>query len=180
MIYSVTEVLGKYQDFSHVPPERLALAGERGTAVHDACLLKIARGIPALSIPDECAGYVESFQKWFHSRCEEVIFSEERLVDINLGCSGQVDLFCKDGAAYFLIDLKTPITKNKSWRLQLAAYKHLVVKRFPEIPESIIIPASLRLHPEGKTPKMDLYTESYLEDFNYFLQALNVHRFFNS
>lgn len=180
MIYSVTEVLNRYQDFSHVPPDRLFLASERGTAVHDACLLKIARGIPPMNISDECEGYVLSFQRWFERYVAEVILTEERLVDADLGISGQIDLFCKGKSSYLLVDLKTPVTKNKSWRLQLAGYKHLLNNQFPEIPEKEIKVGSLRLHPEGKAPKMDWYEESYLQDFNYFLQALNLHRYFNS
>lgn len=182
MIYSVTEVLQPWADFSHVPPERLFMASERGTAVHDACLMKTARGIPAIGIDEECAGYVESFQKWFDHFVDRVFFTEERLVDVNLGISGQIDLFCKakDGT-YPIIDLKTPVTKNKSWRLQLAGYRRLVIQDHPSIPEWLIKTGSLRLDPKGKAPKMDWYKQdTYLRDLNYLLQALNLYRYFHS
>lgn len=176
---SVTRIIAPWVDWSHVSPERLALAAERGTLIHDACRA-VALDIgwfPITAEGREITGYVQSFRRWFEAVVREVIFTERELSDDRLGFIGHPDLLVmsKDHEK-LLIDLKSPVTKSKSWRLQLAAYGHLC-EQAGHRPDKI---GSLRLHPEGKAPKMDWYEGSRLQDFNVFLSASNVYRFFNS
>lgn len=171
---SVTEVLQPWCDFSGIPPSVLEAAAARGTAVHDVCAT-IARGLPVFNAPPETDGYVTSFRRWFDFMVEDVLLVEERLVDPDFGFHGEPDLIIKSKAKeIILIDNKTPRTLVKSWRLQCSAYWHLATYKGIEPVRT----ASLRLEPEGGIAKMDYYDNS-LQDFNLFLQALNLHRHFN-
>lgn len=125
---SVTEVLQPWADFSRIPPAVLEAASIRGTAVHDVCAT-IARNLPVISVPDETAGYVASFQRWFDHVVDEVLLCEERLTDDDFGYHGEPDSLIKSKhQEIILVDFKTPATKTKTWRVQLAAYKNLVEK----------------------------------------------------
>jgi hypothetical protein len=174
MLPSVTEIIEPWVDFSKVPPATLKVAGERGTAVHEACAL-YAQGIPALSIPPEISGYVESYKRWFDQLIDEAILVEERLFDYASGYNGQLDLVARTkGGENWLVDLKSPVTLSKSWRVQIAAYKNLCEKHGIKVDRA----GSLRLRSDGGNPKMDWYEGSAAKDFNIFLSALNCHRFF--
>lgn len=173
---STTQVLQRYVDFSQVPPDRLALASERGTRVHEACAM-YAQGLFSVMVLDnEIAGYVDSFRRWFDCVVAEVIMCETRLIDDALAFHGQPDILVKTPhGGILLVDYKTPLAKAKSWRLQMAAYRHLCVLA-GHTPDRC---GSLRLSPDGGTPKMEWYEDS-AQDFNIFLCALQVHRFFNA
>jgi hypothetical protein len=171
---SVTQALQPWTDFSRIPPAVLEAAAARGTAVHDACAT-IARGLPVMSLAPEAAGYVQSFQRFFALMVDEVLLVESRLVDPAFGLHGEPDLVirAKNGEV-FLIDLKTPVQLVKSWRLQLSAYNHLVENHGIKTDRV----GSLRLDPLGGIAKLTYYDYS-LNDFNLFLQALNLYRYFN-
>jgi len=176
---SVTRVIAPWTKFDHVPEDVLTRAAERGTRVHEACRA-IAEGIGFFPMSEEdraIAGYVQSFRLWFEAVVKECIFTELELLDDHFGFVGHPDLLViSHEGERLLIDLKSPVTKSKTWRLQLAAYAHLC-REAGYFPDKI---GSLRLHPEGKPPRMDWYEESTLQDFNVFLSCLNAYRFFNS
>lgn len=172
---SVTEVLQPWADFSRIPPAVLEAAAVRGTAVHDVCA-NIARGLMVINQQPETIGYVNSFRRWFDFMVSEVLLAEERLIDIELGFHGEPDLIIKSKSeGIILVDNKTPVTLQKTWKLQLSAYRHLADKNIVT-PDRV---GSLRLHPEGKVARMDYYDNS-ARDFNLFLQSLNLHNYFKS
>jgi len=173
---SVTQIISPFADFSKIPPDTLQAAADRGTRVHDVCLNFYARGF-FTAVEPEIQGYYQSFIRWFGLMVDEVVLVETRLVDPGFMYSGQIDLLAisKDQGDLILVDLKTPMALSKSWRLQLAGYNNLCFID-GHCPDRI---GSLRLSPDGKMAKMEWYTNS-AEDFNYFVQALNLYRFFNS
>ena len=175
ILASVTEILKPWSDFSRIPPAVLEAASVRGTAVHDICAT-IARRLPLLTIPDECYGYVESFNRWFELVVDDVLLVETRLVDMGFAYHGEPDLIIKaKHGEIILVDNKTPIQLVKTWQLQCAGYFNLADKNGMR-PDKC---GSLRLDPKGGIAKMTFY-ENSLQDFNLFLQALNLHRFFNT
>jgi hypothetical protein len=104
-----------------------------------------------------------------------VVLVEERLFDDRLVFNGQIDLLVRDRAEKLILtDLKTPLVLSKSWRVQLAAYRHLcaVAGHTPDMA------GTLRLDRAGNVPKMDYYN-TQTSDFNVFLSCLNATRFFN-
>ena len=174
LIPSVTQVIGPWQDFSRIPPGVLLHASERGTIVHDACA-NIARGLFILPPEPEIAGYVDSFRAWFDLMVAEVLLVEERLVDMDLGFSGQLDLIViAKNAECLLVDLKTPPGLKRAWRAQLAGYHRLAVIH-GHAPDRV---GSLRLSPEGKMAKMDWY-DPQGQDLAAFLSCLNCFRYFH-
>jgi len=176
MLPSVTEVIEPWVDFSRIPPGTLQAAADRGTLVHEACAMH-AQGLWSIGNPPEIAGYVASFRRWFDQIVTEVILVEERLFDYALGYCGQIDLVVRvKGGETWLVDLKSPVTLSKSWRVQLAAYQYLCEKSGVTVDRS----GSLRLRNDGKIPKMDWYEGSATQDFNIFLSALNCHRYFKA
>jgi hypothetical protein len=173
---SVTKVLQPYADFSMIKPDVLQAASERGTAVHDACFA-YATGLPSFGMDDDVKGYFESFKRWFDAMVKEVLLCEIRLIDEQHGFHGEPDLVVKaKNGEVMLIDVKTPISKSKGWRLQMAGYARLCTLHGYEIDRI----GSLRLSPKGKAPKMDWYEGNRDQDFAVFLSALNVFRFYHS
>ncbi len=172
---SVTSVLNPFADFSHVPPDRLEHAAARGTKVHDLCA-RIARGEYVIDLDPETAGYTASFMAWWARCAAEALLIEERLIDEALGFHGQPDLIVRlKHGEIALIDLKTPVTNQRSWLLQIAAYRHLCVQAGHKIDKA----GTLQLSPEGKTARMK-WADDSARDFNVFLSALNCYRYFNN
>jgi hypothetical protein len=174
---TVTEVIGPWVDFSKIPPDTLQAASERGTEVHDACAM-IAHGIPWFPITNQTraiAGYVESYKKWFERIVASTVLLEKRMFSEAHGYCGQLDLVVDiGGGENWLVDLKTPVIKSKSWRVQIAAYQMLCVSNEIKVDRC----GSLRLDKNGKLPRMDWYEGSAEKDFNIFLSCLNAFRFF--
>jgi len=65
-LYSVTQVLQPFADFSGIRPEVLEAAADRGTRVHSACLAKAA-GAWSKPLPESEVGYYESFCAWMNN-----------------------------------------------------------------------------------------------------------------
>ena len=168
---TVTEVLSAFTDFSMIPPGVLEKAAARGTEVHSLCY-GIAKGMWLPSIPPDCAGFVLSFQDFFNKYVKKTIFAEGELVDKIFGFLGHPDLIVEfyDGANV-LIDLKTPLNLQKTWKGQMAAYKHLAEQNGFKIDRV----GSLRLSPKGNPPKFDQYTNSAI-DLTAFLAALSAYK----
>lgn len=173
-VLSVTEILSKYQDFSNVPEDRLALACERGTAVHSYCAA-YAKGL-WVSVPADAEGYCKSFQTWFDEYVEEVLLVEEELADETLGFIGHPDLIArlKGDDTATVTDLKTPVALQAVWSAQLAAYRHLARVRYGPMVDRC---GSLRLDPKGKPAKFKGYSDSR-RDFMAFQNALYAHKYF--
>lgn len=180
MTPSVTQIISQvghyWLNFDHVPADRLEIAKERGQEYHSLAAL-YAKKLWIDEIPDSCAGFFQSFCRWFGSSVEEVILVEQRLVHPIWGYEGTPDLICrmKGDQALILIDHKTPLAFSKSWRLQISAYRELAVRNGYEV-ERV---ASLQPNPNGGQAKFKENTESLSPDFAVFLSMLNVWGFFN-
>ena len=175
---SVTQVLGKYQDFSQIPPERLEAACERGTAVHAFCAAH-AKGLWA-PMPLGAEGYCQSFTKWFDKYVKKVIFVEKELICPTYGFIGHPDICCiiKGDKDLSLGDLKTPIALQPVWKAQLASYKHLTKVWINGAGVKIKRVFSLRLRVNGSMPIFNEYSDS-ARDFQAFINALTAHKYFS-
>jgi hypothetical protein len=171
---TVTQIINPWMDWSMIPPGTLQYAADRGTLIHDLCA-RHSKGHYVVTA-DEYRPYLESFQQWFELMVKEVILVEERMYDTVWLYSGQIDLLAvlNDGRIA-LCDEKTPITTQKSWRVQLAGYHNLCkVNGY-----SPVCNGSLQLSPKGKMAKMTWY-ESTAADLNQFLTDLNSYRYYHS
>jgi len=172
----VTQPLQRYYDWDGIPEGVLLHAQERGTQVDRACKA-IAKGCWAVCNP-EVEPYVVSFKMWMETVVRKIHFIEKEVIDEDLGLIGHIDFVAtiKGNPYPSVIDIKTPVNKQKLWRLQIAAYTHLTRKK---LFKKLSIGGSLRLSPEGKVPKFDPYEEDR-RDFAIYLSMLNVERFLNS
>ena len=168
----VTEVLGKYVNWSRIPDRRLYEACQRGQIVHAACGASALGGYVA-PLPDAYAGYFKSFRRWFDHNVKRVLMAEQTLTNGNFCFTGRPDLVVElINGLVLLVDLKTPLAESKTWRVQLAAYWYLLDK--PKI-ITVDSSASLRLKPNGAEAVAVRY-DDWLADFDIFLSALNAHR----
>lgn len=128
--------------------------------------------------PREYAGYVASFRWWFDRYVDDVLLVEEELADPELEYIGHPDLLVMSRSlgGIILPDLKTPLTQQKVWKAQLAAYRRLL-EADRHINANRI--GSLRLSPEGKPPIFNDYTHDP-NNFNAFYAALVAWKWFNS
>lgn len=172
----VTSVLLPYKNFDNVSPEVLRIASERGSLVHDFCELYALNMLIQIP-PDHVKPYFESFKNWFDEFVDEVIFAEKRLSHPGLLLTGQFDLLCrmKGSNQMVLVDYKTPVNSEITWRLQMAAYSFLL-RDLMRI--SIDRRISLRLDREGKPPKVAEYVNHDMDERLY-LNQLEIYRLFH-
>ena len=176
-MYSVTQILGQYQDFSNVNMDVLEAAAARGEETHRICA-GIAMGL-WVPVPSHLEGRVQSFKKWMKEAVEKVIFVEQEFHCTCYDFVGHPDLgvIIKGDKGITIPDIKTPATQNKVWRGQLGAYWHLV-EEHGNFDLPVIRCGSLMLHPQGKTARLVEYTENSAQDFNAFIAALTARRYF--
>lgn len=177
-MYSVTQITAPYFNVKgKIPQWRIEGAVVRGNDVHKFCTTTALKEWAPKPILYE--GYCDSFLWWFEECVEEVLLVEQRLDDRVLGFFGHPDLIArlKGNSWPCVVDLKTPKTRSKLWRAQIAAYTHLAVKNGYG---PILAPGgSLRLQEDGRPPRFDLY-DYQAQDLAAFISLLNWTRWLNS
>lgn len=175
---SVTQIISYCNQgaFASVPDVKLQLAQERGIDVH-ALAASHALGMWLPEIPPQYEGYVKSATEWFERSVKAVIKVEEQLVDPKLGFTGTPDLIVrmKGDPDLTVVDWKTPKALSKTWRLQLAAYRHLAEIACQGY--SIRRVASLRIREDGGPAIFDGYSRTLFSDLNIFLGLLNYFKY---
>lgn len=175
-IYSVTQVLQPFADFSMIPEDKLQAACDRGDAVHSH-LYSYAVGLWSPR-PEGFEGYCESGERWLDLNLKTVISAEEEYSDPVLGFIGHPDLLLEDQrGAILLIDWKTPVTEARSWAIQLSAYHYLVTKKH-KLKKKKVAPGALMLSPTGGNARFKGYYENLSYFFGLFLAGLNLIRYF--
>jgi hypothetical protein len=175
--FSVTQVLSPYFNTKgKIPQVHIDGGIVRGNAVHKFCTETAKKEwIPK---PALYSGYCDSFLWWFENCVEEVLLVEGRLEDTVMGFFGHPDfiLRLKGHRKPAIYDLKTPSTKQRTWRMQIAAYHSLAIKNGygPDLDPG----GSLRLKEDGGPPHFDEYSFLF-GDLAAFLSALSVCRFLN-
>ena len=116
---SVTQIISSLLPiYADIPPEVLAKAAKRGTALHELCFKLLVGDFVAVK-PDY-EPYVMCFEKWI-PHVEEVILVEKALETDQF--VGHPDLVVRMQGKNVLVDLKTTAQKQMvSWKLQLAGY----------------------------------------------------------
>jgi len=176
-MYSVTEVIGKYADWSKISPEALEAAAFRGTKVHQYIAMKLLGLWVPGGMEAHYRGYLDSFTSWHDQAVERTLYVELEAVCTCWDFIGHIDWvgIIKGDKGLTILDWKTPITEAKSWLLQLSSYRHLVTEH-TETKLPVIRCGALMLSPEGKPAKMKEYTDVSEAAFNVFLGMLNGHK----
>jgi hypothetical protein len=168
--------MAPFLDWSHISPETLKAAGERGSRVHAAIAAEINGDFPML--PDNEKGYLDAARK-FLGYVTGIILVEQRLISDVHQYTGQVDIVCQMSGddRITVLDWKTSATLSKSWPIQVAAYGHLVKANALLPKESASRHMVVQLKKNG-TFKIHEYTQP-AHDFAIFLNVLTAYRFFN-
>lgn len=175
----VTEILSPFSNFSNIPADVLENAAKRGTIVHEWCELYAKKQLDLGACNNNQAKpYLDSFITWFDFLVDEVFFVEERLFCDKLMITGQIDLICKlkDSDNICVVDIKTPQTSSKSWRLQTAAYQYLATN---SLNLKVSQRGCLMLDKKGGPPTFKNYKD-YKRDSELFFSLCDLNTFFNS
>jgi len=172
---SVTQVLKPYIDDQWFKDEHRI----RGQKVHAACLCDL-QGLWFPPLPAEYQGYFDSWRRWADTMIVKVILVETRLYDHRLKLKGRPDLIAilKGNGELVLIDLKTSQAAQKTWPLQISAYRHLA-----KVDKGISTHrgVAIRLKSDGSgclLPPGGEYARGCRRDFNIFIGLLNAHHYF--
>ncbi len=171
----VTEILKNYTGYEHVPKHILENAAARGTTVHALCA-GIAKGAWMTDgmIHEDFKGYVDSFNQWAQSAVDEYLVIEKRYTDNGFGFSGQVDFVIKSPQSeMFLVDLKTSANPQKTYPIQMAAYRHLLALSGITVKGTALV----YLNRDGEFPRVDYY-EDLDDEWDVFVSALKCWNYF--
>ena len=171
----VTEIMSPFTDFFMIKPDVLDYASERGIRVHDLIHEKLdGKWIPPKAIADDIKGYIASFVKFQGDMILQMVFSEKTFISDLYYITGTIDFggFLTDRPKDFtILDWKTPLALQPTWKGQLSAYKYLAEEYKPKRI------GSLRLDPKGGPAKMTWYEDS-AEAWEVYLCALTAYRYF--
>jgi hypothetical protein len=177
---SVTQVIGFTNQgaYEGIPVWMLEMAAARGIEFH-ALAQAHALGLWHPDPSPEVQGYFDSFRRWFDATIVKVVLVEEQLFHEIWEYHGTPDLVgqVRGDDGLVLCDWKTPITKSRGWRLQLSSYREL--GRANGI-ENIVRVATVQPRRDGKRAIFnDADYQGFRNDFNVFLAALIVWKFYN-
>jgi len=168
---TVTQVLGKYADFSKIKPEVLRAACDRGTNLH-ACISGMFEDLWSKEDP-AIAGYLQSFKRWREEFVVETALVEKRLISEKWGYSGKIDWVgrMRGDNKLRVIDWKSPLVGTLIHKLQVAAYRNLAIENGYDIGEA----GCLYLKKNGD-PAIFKSSDNQIVHFQIFLHALWSHR----
>ena len=125
----VTEIMSPFTDFSMIKPDVLDYASERGIRVHDLIPEKLSgKWIPPQAIADDIQGFIASFETFQNEMILETVFSEKTFISDIYGLTGTLDFggYLYDRPKDFtVLDWKTPLSLQPTWKGQLSAYNYL-------------------------------------------------------
>lgn len=172
----VTEILRPFTSYDQVPPQILEKAAARGTTVHALCAA-IAKDawIPDAMIGEDHLGYVNSFRKWSEAQVKSFEIIEKRYADDVVQYTGQLDFVIKgmDNLLY-LVDLKTSARPQKTYPVQMAAYKNLLTLQGIKIEGAMLV----YLNKAGDFPDIHLLHDMQ-EEWDVFMAAIVCQNYFN-
>lgn len=173
----VTEVMSPFTDFTMIKPDVLDYASTRGTRVHDLIHEKLdGKWVPPKAITDDIKGFTASFVKFQNEMIAVTVFAEKTFISKVYGLTGTIDFggYLNDRPQDLtILDWKTPLALQPTWKGQLSAYKYLA-EEYKYKPKRI---GSLRLDPKGGPAKMTWY-EDHAEAWEAYLCALTAYRYF--
>jgi len=165
----VTEILAHFSGIDKVPNDILEKAAARGDLVHKLCIAYVEGIAPANDIT-EVEGYLKSFLQWFKEDYK-VLTTEERFYDDELQITGQVDMIIENKGKIILIDFKTSASPQKTWPLQLSAYKYMANEKY-KIDEIQIV----QLKKDGSVPQIHIHGSKV--DLELFFHCYGVFKYF--
>jgi hypothetical protein len=159
------------QVYETIDEDILRKAAERGTSIHFSIELFNTFGVNEIH-PDYLP-YLEAYKKWAEKYLPIVQASEFRVYHPLYWYAGTADLICEIFGKMYVIDLKTTADlKGYLVSLQLAAYAEALKQH------GIKIEAAAVLHIK-KDGNFTFKEYNINENFNVFLQCLNLQNYIN-
>ena len=173
----VTELLTPYSGLNNIDPIVLAKAADRGKRAHNYCELH-AQSLLIDDIDDDCNGFLDSFKQWFDDHVDYVVSLEKRVYEHSMRITGQYDMIVKFKGAidHVLVDIKTPVSANRTWAIQTAAYYYMINKNQPE--PLVTRRGCLMIDRNGTKAKFKEYV-AHDHDVQIFLGIARAYRYFN-
>lgn len=173
-VVNVTRVLNDLTDYSMVPPAALALAIEKGKAVHKLVELDAKGDLDEATLPDWMAPVLVEWRKFVAQSGFRVIDSEKKVYHPSYRYAGTLDLFgeLQHVPAFAYIDVKRSFLAGKVTGLQLSAYQAADVAEHKDRRGALRF--ALRLK-EGEPYRMQQFSDA--NDFNIFAACLIRHKF---
>lgn len=158
----VTQIISPYSGYSKVPRNYLEAACERGSAIHKACECYL-KG-EKCDLKTEWGHYLMSFVM-VSDLIKNVHSTETTLQDHDLKYRGTYDLLgeLEGYPGLTLVDFKTSYAPQKTWHLQLSAYKNLIEKNGTQVDRVVVF----HLQRTGNAAKIIEY-ENIKESFDEF------------
>lgn len=126
-----------------IPDYQRDRAADRGTSVHQIAE-QIIRGTPPTDIPEELAGYVNSYLDFIRTWTPKWIAVEQMVCSLKHGYAGTFDAFAEIAGERWLLDIKTSKGVYFETALQLAAYAGAEFIGRPGDPKKYRVPKAQR------------------------------------
>lgn len=137
LVPSVTQIVGQIRDFSRVNPERLAMAADLGTAVHEACALFAQDDLDEDDLDPALVPFLAGWKSLLAALTPEILAVEKRLFHDRRLFAGTMDYLIRINGKEAIWDIKTGSQVGPDVGVQLAGY------------------VALEQHERGKTSRLD-------------------------
>jgi len=151
---------------------------EIGTSLHNVC--RVFNRDQSFEIPatSQIGRMFDTYRRWFEMVIDAVIETEQLVVSKKFGYAGTFDLLAvlKGDTIPSVIDLKTSKDFWPTMALQRAAYREALSEEGKEVARRLVVRID-----KLETGKLEIkeYTQ-HARDFNAFLAALSLFRYFES
>jgi len=151
---------------------------EIGTSLHNVCRLFNRDRSFEIPTTSQIGRMFSTYRQWFEMVIGTVIETEQLVVSRKFGYAGTFDLLAvlKGDTIPSVIDLKTSKDFWPTMALQLAAYREALLEEGKEVGRRLVVRID-----KLETGKLEIkeYTQ-HARDFNAFLAALSLFRYFES
>lgn len=171
---SVSTVLGHFMDFARVPRDVLERKRQIGRATHKAIELYEADELDADTVDDDVMPFLESWIRFRTIKPLRVVATERIVYSKKHRFAGRLDLvveFLDEPGVLWVLDGKAVYTISPATALQVAAYREAWNENEPI---KIAKRGALQFKPNGAQAELYPYTDR--NDFNYYLNSLNCHK----
>jgi hypothetical protein len=149
-----------------------------GTSLHNVCRLFNRDQLFEIPITSQIGRMFDTYRRWFEMVIDTVIETEQLVVSKKFSYAGTFDLLAvlKGDVTPSVIDLKTSNDFWPTMALQLAAYREALLEEGKEVNRRLVVRID-----KLETGKLEIkeYTQ-HARDFNAFLAALSLFRYFES
>jgi len=153
-------------------------AAEIGTSLHNVCRLFNRDQSFEVPTTSQIGQMFNAYRQWFEMVIDTVIETEQLVVSKKFNYAGTFDLLAvlKGDTLPSVIDLKTSKDFWPTMALQLAAYREALLEEGKEVNRRLVVRID-----KLETGKLEVKEYSqHARDFNAFLAALSLFRYFGS